>query len=845
METMEMIVKSNLPRTVAVQWGQGSTTMGSQIIVFYEDIGREYSNREIDYVDLFSIDADRICGIAFDKKLTGRAGAMHPELSRTDLGIYEYLCRLIQYVSDTGSCRLVVVDVNGAEEDCIETVGSLLEDYAYIYAYTIRLHMHTLRSRGILDTVFSKVSELMRQKGCFQRFQYYLNFFLADRLEYERLASYTAPFLVLCADNSCGGVLQQVEDDLAEALEENGQTVLRLGEGAATSDYINRMLVKAIIGFQAKSLELPIFKQMCAAKFQFCFDHPLFFDDILYNLPEDYYVLCQDEDFIGLIQNYYHTVNAISFPPGGKEIVFYEGNRPYDVVFADAYFAEDIAELSDEQKAFYDFMKQHPTFSFERGYAEMMNIPMDEITDLQQRMSELRASCRAVIGYFRNKVFSTILDAGITLHVYGESWKSSPFVDYPNLILHPQVAAKESVLEFQKAKIGLNIMDWNKAGMTERVAEIMLAGAVCLSDETTYLREHTKDGEEIVLYKLTELEKLPNCILLLLDNLAKRTSIARMGYDKAVHEFSWKVKAQQLIVLTEESLKQEETLRIFVATHVAFQPPQNPIYIPLHVGRSGKQDLGYIGDNIGENISDLNYLYGELTGLYWIWQNVEGIKYVGLCHYRRYFMNEKMHEMSQAEYLYYLHDYDAIVPKAMECPNGITYYEHFSKAHNHQDLDAVEWALKRVYPEYADAYDHAMQGHIFYWGNLVVTSLSILKAYAEWLFTIFVEAGERIDVSGYDAYHRRIYGFLSEQMFYVFAMANHLRLCEIAVGIAGEKAETLNLKNQLKDLMDEGKYQEARALLERRMKERPDLLLEGSDINHELRDICVRLEGIL
>ena len=71
---------------------------------------------------------------------------------------------------------------------------------------------------------------------------------------------------------------------------------------------------------------------------------------------------------------------------------------------------------------------------------------------------------------------------------------------------------------------------------------------------------------------------------------------------------------------TEKKLSEQrkKSIAIFVATHVAFQPPANPIYVPLHVGKEGKPDLGYIGDNIGENISDLNFLYGELTGLYWI-----------------------------------------------------------------------------------------------------------------------------------------------------------------------------------------------------------------------------------
>jgi len=137
-----------------------------------------------------------------------------------------------------------------------------------------------------------------------------------------------------------------------------------------------------------------------------------------------------------------------------------------------------------------------------------------------------------------------------------------------------------------------------------------------------------------------------------------------------------------------------------------------------------------------------------------------------------------------------------------------------------------------------------MEGNVFYWGNLMVTSLSILKAYAEWLFNIFLEAGVEIDVSGYDAYHRRVYGFLSEQMFYVFALKNHLRLKEIAVGISGEKAETREITTILKQMIQNGEIKEAKVFLDNQLRERPDLLLPNSDIRHELRDIYEMLKNI-
>ena len=76
-------------------------------------------------------------------------------------------------------------------------------------------------------------------------------------------------------------------------------------------------------------------------------------------------------------------------------------------------------------------------------------------------------------------------------------------------------------------------------------------------------------------------------------------------------------------------------IKILVATHKAYWMPEDDVYMPVHVGREGKQDLGFNGDNTGDNISLKNANYCELTGLYWAWKNLQ-CDYIGLCHYRRF-----------------------------------------------------------------------------------------------------------------------------------------------------------------------------------------------------------------
>lgn len=337
--------------------------------------------------------------------------------------------------------------------------------------------------------------------------------------------------------------------------------------------------------------------------------------------------------------------------------------------------------------------------------------------------------------------------------------------------------------------------------------------------ETPYLLYQMGKGYEIIEDYRTACSYFEHAMQYELDESLAYMQEMKRTYADDLHRIALEMEGKSLIV--------------FTATHVKFHPPENPVYVPLHVGREGKEDLGYLGDNVGEHISDLNFLYGELTGLYWIWQNIHELDYVGLCHYRRYFLNEQHVEMGRRDYLSLLGRYDVILPRHAICEGS--YREHYGRAHNIHDLEAVGRAIGRVCPEYTEYFEKAMRETVFYSGNLMVTSKAILDGYAKWLFEVFLEASEDIDVSSYDNYHKRVYGFLSEQMMYIYVMKHGLRYCEVPVGISEEKAETKELKEKLTQCMRQRNVHEALRIFELVLKERPDVLLAGSDIHSELK----------
>ena len=103
-------------------------------------------------------------------------------------------------------------------------------------------------------------------------------------------------------------------------------------------------------------------------------------------------------------------------------------------------------------------------------------------------------------------------------------------------------------------------------------------------------------------------------------------------------------------------------VRLYVMTHKKIAEIADPMYIPMQVGKAGKEDFGYLGDDTGDNISEKNSAYCELTGMYWLWKNID-CDVIGICHYRRYFTrDEKLLEKSYIEKL--IKEYSIIIPNS-------------------------------------------------------------------------------------------------------------------------------------------------------------------------------------
>ena len=275
--------------------------------------------------------------------------------------------------------------------------------------------------------------------------------------------------------------------------------------------------------------------------------------------------------------------------------------------------------------------------------------------------------------------------------------------------------------------------------------------------------------------------------------------------------------------------------KMFVMTHKKFDAPTDALYVPLHVGRALGNDLGYLGDDTGDNISELNPYYGELTGLYWLWKNYHDTDIVGICHYRRFFVDEKRELMTKEQLEKALEDVDVITSNAVTIE--MPYKEYYGGAHNIADLMATGEVIKELYPQDYPAFCQMIEGKRHYYGNLCVMRKVQFDAYCEWLFSIFSVLEKRVDLSSYDAYHKRLYGFLSEGLLMVYILARGLKVSEGRIAMTAEKAETVEFKLAMGQLVKIGQFSEARYMFYEYLKLRPDVQLELSDIFREIPDI--------
>ncbi|WP_027453676.1 DUF4422 domain-containing protein [Segatella baroniae] len=258
--------------------------------------------------------------------------------------------------------------------------------------------------------------------------------------------------------------------------------------------------------------------------------------------------------------------------------------------------------------------------------------------------------------------------------------------------------------------------------------------------------------------------------------------------------------------------------KILVAYHKSSTLIKDNIFTPIQVGKEcSKIDLGFQGDNTGDNISAKNSTYCELTAIYWAWKNLKA-DYVGLCHYRRllsfsqidtkrriytflrYQLSKysnlirpganlvvsNMLKLDENEYIkdsqktskkiskaLERQNIDAIVPKPfkLSCMNAFQYFEYGLSLRL-----LLDKTIKDVDPEFYVYFVKAGKSNKIYAANMFVFKKEIFNEYCTILFKILNEFEYNATKTGWcnniqtEGCFSRMAGFVAELLTSAFIM---------------------------------------------------------------------------
>lgn len=189
----------------------------------------------------------------------------------------------------------------------------------------------------------------------------------------------------------------------------------------------------------------------------------------------------------------------------------------------------------------------------------------------------------------------------------------------------------------------------------------------------------------------------------------------------------------------------------------------------IHAGAALTQrKVADFPDNVGENISEKNKQYCELTALYWLWKHCED-SYWGICHYRRNF------ELDERDIKNILtHQIDVILPVPTLLYTSLE--KHYIECHGEKEWNVMKAVLFEKYPKYRKLSQKVFHAGTFYEYNMILAKKDIMDDYCSWLFDILFEVEKRCGIKE-DCYQNRYAGFLAERLLTLYFFFHQGKYC--------------------------------------------------------------------
>lgn len=288
-------------------------------------------------------------------------------------------------------------------------------------------------------------------------------------------------------------------------------------------------------------------------------DHPFYYHKFLATVPPLYIHISIDLGHEKYMSRYFPQIKLGPFLPlAGTQI----RDKPLelrttDIVFTGNYTPPDkfepyITRIDDDYTAFYrgiiDDLIANPSMGIDTAFEKHLIREMPELSDddMKECMSKMIFIDLYIRFYYRGMVVKTLAENDFPVHVYGGGWELLNCRKPENVIIGRRVASLGCLEVISDSKISLNVMPWFKEGGHDRVFNSMLNGALCLSDESIWLKENLEDQKDIVFYSLSGIDQLPQTADSLLRNPQRLQQIAENGYQKAKKYHTWACRAEVL-----------------------------------------------------------------------------------------------------------------------------------------------------------------------------------------------------------------------------------------------------------------------------------------------------------
>lgn len=225
-------------------------------------------------------------------------------------------------------------------------------------------------------------------------------------------------------------------------------------------------------------------------------------------------------------------------------------------------------------------------------------------------------------------------------------------------------------------------------------------------------------------------------------------------------------------------------IKIFMCCHKGYEIVP-PFAVPIQGGRAIHPPIdGIMGDNSGDNISDKNKEYCELTVQYYVWKNIDADAY-GFCHYRRFFCFDeavkkpylvfgKMSEKQQKRYLgseeqieKLVKEHDIVVPRTEKSDMTVReYYCHYENFFE-EDLNLFLEILSKMHPELMPYAEEYLSQNYQYYCNMFIMKKQFFNEYCELLFPVLAEFDKRKTLHG-NFQADRTNGYLAERFVGIY-----------------------------------------------------------------------------